>query len=110
MAADKYKKTMWTPPNWKPEEWQIIWRKLWLLPIESIRRVAKKTSIKFTNPSIQENATKEELISILDEADKKILESSADDELASLGIDPNKFAGKNAIENLDRTLKEKGLV
>lgn len=110
MTVDKYKETTWTPPNWEPEEWQIIWRKLWLLPIESIRQVAKKTSMKFTDPLVQGSATKEELISILDEADKKKLEDSTNNELIVAGMDPNKFAGESAIKNLNSILKEKGLM
>ena len=101
----------YTPPGWTSDEWQIMWRKLWLLPLESIRSISKKTKTYFSDKEVQDTlATKEEFIDILDEADKQELIAAVDSALADVGITKNDIESGDIIKNLDSLLKEKGLL
>ena len=111
MEKMHYGPKSYTPPGWTSDEWQIMWRKLWLLPLESIRSISKKTKTYFSDKEVQDTlATKEEFIDILDEADKQELIAAVDSALADVGITKNDIESGDIIKNLDSLLKEKGLL
>ena len=105
---EKYYDTHWTPPGWDEKEWQIIWRKLWLLSTEELKELAKKLGTKFIDKKIQEQlATKSDFIEIIDDGVKaQELKKELDSVLRRKGIP---ITEKMSIDELDKILKEKGV-
>ena len=74
MAKNKesYYDMNWTPPGYKKEEWQRIWRKLWLLSKKDVRNLAKKLGTYFVDKKIQNRmAKKSDFIGIIDDGVSK---------------------------------------
>ena len=71
---EKYYGTNWTPEGWEKQEWQEIWRKLWLLSRTEVKMLAKKLGTYFLNKEIQKKASKSDFIELIDDGvDKKQL-------------------------------------
>ncbi len=106
--GENYINTSWIPPGWKKEEWQIVWRKLWLLTKDELRDLAKSLGTFFTNAEIQKkDATKEDFISIIDDGvDKKDLLEKLNQLLEKKGYNFDEKNFGKLIKILDDLIKK----
>jgi hypothetical protein len=109
---EKYFDTQWTPPGYTEKEWQIIWRKLWLLSKDELKNLTEKMGTSFINKKIQEkDATKSNFILLIDDGvDKNELIGELDKILINKGffLDTKK-SSRWLINYLNAILKEKGV-
>jgi hypothetical protein len=109
---DEYFDTTWTPLGYDKKEWQIIWRKLWLLSRDEIKNLADKLGTRFTDKKTQEKgATKSDFILLIDDGvDKNDLLNELDLILKKKKIIFDKNLSDNdLIKKLDGIRKKRGL-
>ncbi len=108
---EKYFGTKWTPPGYDKDEWQIIWRKLWLLSKNEVKNLTKKLGTYFTDKKKQENASKSDFILLIDDGvDKNELLNELYKILKNKGFSfDSKKSSKELIKDLDNILKKEGV-